>query len=104
MTTNFQALGEHTAYTAQAQDAAKRLRGCLQGLARQAGHLADSSLDTSSLPILRNTLDMAEQVQRELREALRRANGAAALCGRPPVVLSTLTTTDCTDGYGEVGT
>lgn len=87
--TNYQALGEHTAYTAQAKDAARRLRNSLQAIAQHAQCMTNDPA-TCSLPILRNSLDIAELAQRELREAMRRANQAADLCGLPRVATGNL--------------
>lgn len=94
MTTNYQALGELTAYTAQAHDAARRLRSHLRCLAGQVHAAVNFEPHATPLSVLHNTVNAAELVQRELQAALRCANQAAALCGRPDVDIGALVSRD----------
>ena len=98
--TNYQALGELTAYTAQAQDAAQRLRSHLYHLLGQVQAAASFEPSGSNLAIIRYTVDDAERAQRELRAALQRANQAAALCGRPDVDPGALASRDTKSEVG----
>lgn len=82
MTTNYQALGEHTAYIAQARDAAMRLRAILSNTSTQLQQRHDRPTQLVDLAHIRQQLDQAEEAQRELQAALARANQAAALCGQ----------------------
>lgn len=82
-TTNYQALGEYTAYTAQAKDAADarfaRLHN-LGGSLIQASKTPHKPLDVAQL---QEQLDKAVAAEREMLAATARANQAAALCGQP---------------------
>jgi len=83
MTTNYQALGEHTAYTAQAKDAALRRMALLNNLSVLLHRLSERPGEPLSLQTISEQLDQAAAAEREMNAALDRANQAAALFGQP---------------------
>lgn len=82
MSLNYQALGEHTAYTAQAKAAAARRFALLHNLGNALSGAAERA-DITTLDTWREQLNQIELVDREMHAALARANQAAALCGQP---------------------
>ncbi len=85
MTTNYSALGEYTAYSRQAKDAASRRYALLHNLSFFLGRLSEQpeeAVDTAR--IAADTEEIAK-ADREMRAALERANQAAALAGEVPM-------------------
>ena len=85
--TNYLALGEHTAYTAQARDAARRRHSALYA----AAILLDKASSEPERPLrsfcVGDLLDIACAADREMCAAIKRANQAAALCGKAPITV-----------------
>lgn len=88
--TNYAALGEFTAYSRQAKDAASRRFALLHNLSNTLRRQSEDPL----IPFAEDKLqaDVAEiaSADAEMRAALERANQAAALCGERPLALSKL--------------
>ncbi|HAG2521296.1 TPA: hypothetical protein G8V61_004047 [Salmonella enterica] len=88
---NFAKPGEFTAYSEQAYDAAYRRYALMHNLSQVLMRLRD---DIDS-PIPENCFqaELAEiaRADLEMRAALAQANGAAALCDKPPLHIHDLT-------------
>ncbi|MDD4942575.1 MAG: hypothetical protein PHQ13_03450 [Rhodoferax sp.] len=84
---NYQALGEHTAYTAQAKDAASSRFSHLHNLGGALIRASKNPQEPFDPEKLRQQLDQAVACDREMRAALARANQAAALCDQPEITL-----------------
>lgn len=82
MTTNYQALGEYTAYSAQAKDAALRRMALLNNLSVELRKLSEQPADPMNPARLAEQIDQAAAAEREMNAALERANQAAALSGQ----------------------
>lgn len=82
-TPNYQALGEHTAYTAQAKDAANTRFATLHNLGGALMQAAKNPHKPLNAAQLQEQLDQAVAAEREMLAAAQRANQAAALCGQP---------------------
>ena len=87
---NYAALGEYTAMSRQAKDAANRRFALLSNLSVSLSRAAERPDDALDLPALRAALDEIEARTRELDVAIKRANEAAALCGEQPVSAQSL--------------
>ena len=80
---NYQALGEHTAYTAQAKNAADKRFALLHNLGGDMIQAAKNPQKPFDMDQIRQQLDVAASADREMKAAIERANQAAALCGEP---------------------
>lgn len=87
---NYAALGEYTALSRQAKDAAGRRFALLSNLALRLQRAADQPDAALDLAQARRELDEIESAALELEVALKRANEAAALCGERPVSIGLL--------------
>lgn len=88
--TNYAALGELTAYSRQAKDAAGRRFALLNNLSVELRRLSeDPVMDVDTDKIQREFSEIGK-ADAEMRAALDRANQAAALCGEPLLTLSKL--------------
>lgn len=83
MSTNYQALGEYTAYAAQAKNAADNRFATLHNLGGTLIQAAKNPHKPLDLDKLREQLDEAAAAEREMNAAAGRANQAAALCNQP---------------------
>ena len=88
--TNYSALGEYTAYAAQARDAALRRCALLNNLAATLRRQAERPADPFDSDAHRSALDDIDAACRELSAALDRANQAAALCGERAITVDAL--------------
>lgn len=84
---NYQALGEHTAYTAQAKAAAGNRFARLKNLAYDLERAGEYPAEPFEPEKLRKKFEEAVACDREMHAALARANEAAALCGEPELQL-----------------
>lgn len=87
---NYQALGEHTAYIAQAKNAADNRFAKLHNLGGALIQAAKNPHKPFDADKLHQQLDEAVAADREMNAAALRANQAAALCGQPEFDLSKL--------------
>lgn len=85
--TNYAALGEYTAYSRQATDAASRRFSLMQNLSHELKRMSESPTDEVNTGRLSGALEDIYQADAEMRAALKRANEAAVLCGERPVTL-----------------
>lgn len=84
---NYQALGEHTAYQTQALQAARKRCAALTALDLMLSQATQHPERPLNLGFMRDMVDVAEAAQTEMNAAVARANEAAALCGKAPIVL-----------------
>jgi hypothetical protein len=84
---NYQALGEHTAYTAQTKDAANNRFACLHNLGGALIRASKNPQEPFDPEKLRKQFEEAVAYDREMHAALARANQAAALCDQPEMTL-----------------
>lgn len=90
--TNYAALGEFTAYSRQAKDAASRRYALMQDLSNDLRRLSDNPVDEFNEILIASNVDAIAKADAEMRAALKRANEAAALCGEHPLMISKLHT------------
>lgn len=90
MATNYAALGEYTAFSAQARDAVQHRYTMLNNLGSTLVRAAQRPDETVDIAAARRVLDDYEAAGRELEAALTRANQAAALCGKPALDIHAL--------------
>lgn len=88
--TNYAALGEFTAYSRQAKDAASRRFALLHNLSDSLRGLSEDPLIPLAEDKLQSDIADIARADAEMRAALERANQAAALCGESPLALSKL--------------
>ncbi|EDN6659407.1 TPA: hypothetical protein H2V12_001822 [Salmonella enterica] len=89
--TNFAKPGEFTAYSEQAYDAAYRRYALMHNLSQVLMRLRDDIDSPIPENCFQAELTEIARADLEMRAALAQANGAAALCGKPPLRLSDLT-------------
>ena len=90
MTTNYAALGEFTAYSRQAKDAADRRFALLHNLSGRLARLAEAPGEVFDLAQTVRDAEAVSAADRELRAALERANQAADLAGEQPISYASL--------------
>ncbi|MFX2607051.1 hypothetical protein [Enterobacter mori] len=81
--TNYAALGEYTAYSEQARDAAGRRFAYAKNLSTQLRLLADRPEGGVNQQELQRAVDDIAAADREMNAALERANQSAPLCNKP---------------------
>ncbi|ASA52384.1 hypothetical protein HU47_24945 [Salmonella enterica subsp. enterica serovar Abaetetuba] len=89
--TNFAKLGEFTAYSEQAYNAAYCRYALMHNLSQTLMRLRDDINSPFTENSLQAELESIVRADREMRAALAQANEAAALCGKPPLHLHDLT-------------
>ncbi|WP_141109684.1 hypothetical protein [Escherichia albertii] len=87
--TNYMALGEYTAYSEQARDAAGRRFAYMKNLASQLNRMAEQpDMVVQEDALSRDIADIIAS-EKEMRAAMEKANAAAPLCNKP------ILTADC---------
>lgn len=82
---NYAALGEHTALTEQARDAALRRYALLSNLSHDLLRLADKPEQQPSAEDIDRAVDGILKADKQMRAAIDRANELAPLCDKLPV-------------------
>lgn len=85
MSTNYAALGEHTAYSRQARDAASRRFALLHNLSARLAQLSERTEEAVDTDAVALAMEEIAKADREMRAAFDRANQAAALAGEEPL-------------------
>ncbi|NUH53994.1 UNVERIFIED_ORG: hypothetical protein FHU00_3958 [Citrobacter freundii] len=88
--TNYIALGEYTAYSEQARNAAGRRFAYMKNLACQLNRMAEQPDTVVQEEALRSAVADIIASDKEMRAALEKANASAPLCGKPDITLNSL--------------
>lgn len=88
--TNYAMLGEYTAFSEQAKDAARRRFACMHNLGQTLMNLSERAEMPFDETAATAQLSEIQKADIEMRAALERANQAAKLCGKPELTLAKL--------------
>lgn len=81
--TNYMALGEYTAYSEQARDAAGRRFAYMKNLASQLNRMAEQPDMVVQEEALQCAIADIIASENEMRAAIEKANASAQLCNKP---------------------
>lgn len=87
---NYMMLGEYTAFSEQAKDAARRRFTYLHDLGRALVNVSERAEMPFDETAVAEQLSEIQKADTEMRAALERANQAAKLCGKSELTLAKL--------------
>ncbi|WDC28295.1 hypothetical protein PS043_15185 [Escherichia albertii] len=88
--TNYTALGEYTAYSEQARDAAGRRFAYMKNLASQLNRMAEQPDMVVQEETLQCAIADIIASENEMRAAVEKANASAPLCNKPLITPDSL--------------